>query len=322
MAIIAIAYSDIHHAIWNQYNFLNRRLSDSIEVEKIIKLASKKYKVPVLFCGDLLHKDKYMSNELMAYLLPALNKLHSSGHKTYAISGNHDQDGENTKDNPAYSYISTFSNIFPNFECIDFGDVRTENFHVFGIPYLTHDIGLKQLIKEVSEKRSKKLPNILMLHTTLPGATDTNDMQMITHLDNSIYELLADFDLVLTGHIHAPMKLAKNVYQLGAPNHQRKTDKGKELGYWLIHDNLKMEFVHIKQMPKFIELEPGQEFPDSHNFYYHRETNKVDTTENVVDTGTAFNNIFDKEKLAKNFLKATNVKDKQKKQALLKAIEE
>ena len=113
MEPLAIIYSDIHHALWNSFNNHYRRTNNALKVEKIIKLKAKRLKVPILFAGDLVHKDKNMTNELMDLVLPKLNTLFSSGEDTYAISGNHDQAKENTLDNPSVSYINTFSKLFP-----------------------------------------------------------------------------------------------------------------------------------------------------------------------------------------------------------------
>jgi len=318
MEPIAIIYSDIHHALWNSYNHHYRRTKNGLKVEKIIKLKAKLLKVPILFCGDLIHKDKNMTNELIDQTLPTFNKRFSSGPDTYAISGNHDQGKENTLDQPSYSYINTFSKVFPKLHCIDNQSIQTRKFKIHGVPYLTHDIGLNKAIKMRIKELARGWPNILLLHTNLPGALDTDGREMETHLKKDIYKLLKAFDMVLVGHIHAPMKLAKNVYQIGAPNHQRKTDRDMDLGYWTLYDTMEMIFTPIK-MPKFVELEFGETAPDTKDFYYNKPPAKAETKSTTKHNFSEVNN---RKRLAKNYLRERHIKDHEKAEALLKVIKD
>lgn len=315
---IAIIYSDIHHNVWGKFNKGNRRLKDSISIMKHIKYLSKRLKVPILFCGDMIHKEKNMSNDFMDLLLPKLKIVWSSGENTYAIDGNHDQSKENTIDKPSPSYINTFSKIFKTLICINHKSIETKNFVVHGIPYLTHDIGLLKAIDNRLKQKIDDKINILLLHTNLPGAKDTDDRVIETRLSKDIYDKLKQFDLVLTGHIHKPMKLANNVYQIGATNHQRKTDTKSKLGYWVLYNDLTMKFIELENIPKFIELKVGESFPDNKNFYYHKQKEKKNKNNKIIKD---FSKIDDKNKLAKDYLKEKGIKNKKKKAALFNILE-
>jgi len=312
-----IVYSDIHHNVWNQFNEGDRRIKETINVQKEIYLAAKKYKAPKLFIGDLLHNEKYITNKLLSYLLPHFKKIWGSEHNmTYAISGNHDQSEQNTPDYKSPSYIETFATIFPGLNCLDFKSETVGKITIHGIPYLTHDTGLLASIKKI--KRNTKGKNILMLHTTLPDTVDTDGRSIETiTIGNKVMRSLSKFDLVLVGHIHKPMKLKKNILQIGASSQQRKTDKDCDLGYWIIYEDLSYEFRPTKH-PKFIELPYGEEKPDNKNFYYNKE--KVIERKTFEVKSEKFSDVTNRNLIAKSYLKEKGIKDKQKKEALINTL--
>jgi len=315
---IAIVYSDHHLNIWNNNNQGNRRLTDGLQILKDIKLKAKTLGVPTLFAGDLLHKEKAISNELLDLLTPTFQKVWGSElNPTYAISGNHDQCQENTLEHQSPSYIRTFSRLFKGLYCIDNYSVipsMARKLVIHGVPYLTHNLGLEKAIKERVKEIKKGYINILLLHTTLPGAQDTDGREMDSNIKASTLKLLKQFDVVFVGHIHKPMKLGDNIYQVGAPNHQRKTDRDNNLGYCILYSDLTVEYVHLSNYPKFIELEYGKTAPDNKNFYYNKEKTQV------VQNNDANNNFSDTTnhtKLAKEYIKEKGITDKKKKRALI-----
>lgn len=302
---IAIAYSDCHFNIWNQFNEGNRRVKDVIQIQKILKLESLKLRVPILFMGDLFQNEKTISNKLLSMVLPHFKKMWGDTKSiTYAISGNHDQSEENTLSHSSPSYVDTLSKVFPGLVCMDFKSEKLTGFNIHGIPYLTHDLGFNKAIKNI--KLTKGSKNILMIHTTLPKSKDTDGREMQTEtISKKTLKLLEKFDLVLTGHIHMPMKLGNNIVQIGATNQQRKTDKDSDLGYWVIYEDFSTKFISL-DFPKFIELNYGEEKPDNKNFYY----NKPKIVEiNVRETDSKkFSDINDRTKLAKNYINQSSAK--------------
>ena len=124
---------------------------------KILKLKAKVLNVPILFTGDLLHKEKQVSNKLLSILLPFFKKIWgSSKYPTFAIDGNHDQCEENTLDHESPSYIKTFSQIYKGLNCVNNESVEYNNLMIHGVPYLTHDLGLNQAIDNRIKKINKK----------------------------------------------------------------------------------------------------------------------------------------------------------------------
>lgn len=319
---IAIAFSDLHLEIWKQHNEGNRRLENAKDVLRKIKLLCKKHRVISLFPGDLFHKEKSLSNELLFETLPFFKKLWEKGDfVTVAISGNHDQTKQNLIGNESPSYIKTLSKTFDGFKCIDFSSYKlNDEVMVYGVPYITHDLGLIDYINSIDLKLSNK--NILMLHTTMPNAKDTDGREVHSNLHQTeFYKALERFDLVLCGHIHSPFYFhvgLTNIVQVGAPQQQRLTDKNCKMGYWLIYDDLEVEFVHFSKYPRFIEISDYSEKINDGNFYVIKPKKKE--RKGSTEVRRKFDNSNSKSKLARNYLKQKGIKDKAKKEALIQIL--
>lgn len=315
--IKAVIYSDLHLENWKNHNEGGRRTKNGLEVLKRIKLICKVYKAPALFAGDLFHKEKHITNYLLQQTFPMLSKAFGSEKiPTYAITGNHDQSQSNLLDKPSPSYIETLAKTFKGLKCIDLDKVSFEDWDLYGIPYITHDLGLVNYINNIDIDTGKV--NVLMLHTTMPGVKDTDGREVLSHLQPTEFEkAIGRFDIVISGHIHKPMtfKIGKTtVVQVGAPQQQRFTDRDCEMGYWLMYDNFELEFKPWKDFPKFIEIEEGVKKPDNKNFYVVRPKKREAKT-NIVKQDN-FDMKLSGTKLARNYCKEKGIKDKDKKKAL------
>lgn len=320
--VIALVYSDLHIECWKNFNEGNRRLKNSLDVIKTVNLEAKKLKVPKLFTGDLFHKEKGLSNELLMLSLPKVFKYFNSGEITYAITGNHDQSQENTPDRQSPSYIQTLSKICKSLECIDNNSIELKNMVLHGVPYFTHDIGLIETINNFKIIKGKS--NILMLHTTMPGARDTDGRVMESHFSTEkFYEAISKFNLVLSGHIHKPEEFkikGTTVVQVGAPQQQRFTDRDCEMGYWKIYDNMTVEFIPLNY-PKFIAISDLSKKPNDGNFYVLEKQEKTKIVDNNIKRSFKSTN---RVVLAKNYCKEKSIKDPKKRKALsnvLKSVE-
>lgn len=321
--VLFVVYSDLHGEIWKNHNEGLRRTHNAMDVMKRVKMVSKINKCPILFAGDLFHKEKHLSNKLLDQFLPHLSKMWgSSKYKTYAITGNHDQSEQNLIGNESPSYIRTMANTFKGIECIDFKTAEFETCVVHGIPYLTHDLGLLEYANKI--KFSEKKVNILMLHTTIPETIDTDGREIPSHLNKNEYErTMGKFDIVITGHIHSPHSwhIGKtDIIQVGAPQQQRYTDRDCEMGYWLIFQDFSFEFVPMKKYPKFVGLERGESKPDNKNFYVEVESYKKKDKDKIVIVNNDFGNDITGKKLALNYCKEKKVKNPRKRKALIAAL--
>lgn len=318
--IEAIIFSDLHINKYAKFNQGNRRTLNALDVLRNIKLLTKRHKTVSLFLGDLFHKEKNITNELLGDTLPFLSKMWGNGNfKTYAITGNHDQSSFNTVENQSPSYINTLSKTFPGLVCMDFKIERFDTWDLYGVPYLTHDIGLIDTVKNF-ELDVKKV-NVLMLHTTMPNARDTDNRTVKSNLAQVQFErTMGRFDIILCGHIHKPemYDIGKTrVIQVGAPQQQRATDRNCDMGYWIMYNNFEFEFVPFKHYPKFIELPAGTKPPDNKNFYTFAEVKKAKTKQVNLQK---FSTKLSGRKLAKNYLKVKAIEDKDKKIALTETL--
>lgn len=321
--VLAVVFSDLHLEIWKQHNENNRRLDNAKDVLKKIALISKKYKAISLFAGDLYHKERALTNNILAETLPFFKKIWGPGKlRTLAITGNHDQSEQNTLNKQSPSYIKTLSQVFDGLECIDFKSEKIEDdIIIHGVPYLTHDLGLVDYINKIDIKLAYQ--NILMLHTTLPNTKDTDGRDIHSNLkDTEFYNALKRFDLVICGHVHAPiafdLDLSCKVIQVGAPQQQRLTDKNCDMGYWLIYDDLETEFIPFKSYPKFVEIDDLKQKVDTKNFYVLKKVRKerISSIQKVRN----FDPIQNKVRLAKNYLKQKGIDSKEKKTALIQIL--
>ena len=106
---------------------------------------------------------------------------------------------------------------------------------------------------------------------------------------------------------------------IGAPNHQRRTDRGCKLGYWKIYSDLSMQFVHLKQFPKFVDVESEEGIKDDGN-YYTVIASKSRVV--AVEDTPQINRELTKKSMVRRYMKAKGIKDKEKKATLLKVIKE
>lgn len=316
-SIVAIAFSDLHIHNFKAFNHNGRRLSNCISVLEDIGKTAEEHNVPVLFPGDLIHNPKVIENNTLFQLI--------SGYKNFlykvpffAINGNHDMSQKNTINHKSRSYLDTMDVIFPNFQNISMDYVKYDDMVVFGIPYLNGNIGFKRKIKEFV-KIAKEYPNekkILLFHGDWPGAVNSHEYEIkdTEGLPKNLDNYLKAFDLVLCGHIHLPQKLGKNVWMLGSPQHQNWGDRNAEMGYWLIYRYRDPEFVYLDKYPKFREYQKG-ELIDDHDFWVETISEGVNKLDEANSRG--FDIRLNKVKIAKNYLKANKITDKDKKEVLI-----
>lgn len=251
-----------------------------------------------------------MDQELAEICYNEINKLDL---RIRAISGNHDMKKVSKIGEKPFSWLYTLPSNF-----IDIMDYKQDTLSSYnqdiilhGVPYIDHNIGLCEYLKNLKLDKSKK--HILMLHTDYPGAKDTDDRE-IDSVENLNINILNRFDLIICGHIHKPQRLSKKVYMIGAPNQQRRTDMNCKLGYWLIMEDLTMKFVELSDFPKFIDVESEEDVKDDGNYY------TLITRETIVESDNKIHKGLSKKKLVRLYLKYNNIKDKEKKECLLDII--
>lgn len=319
--VVGIVFSDLHINLWNKFNQENKRTLNHFRVLFLIKSLCMKYGCPALFCGDLFHKPEYMENEMLEKVMDVFDELDWDNWKMYTISGNHDMSKSNTKENQSPSWIKTLSRRYEFLESIDFNSVVVNNdFAVHGVPYLDHNKGLNDYVKNIEIIKGRKdldIPNILLLHTDYPGARDTDGVE-VGSVENLNVNIVSRFDLVLIGHIHKPQRLSKKVYMVGAPLQQRRTDKNCDLGYWKLYSDMSMKFIPFEEFPKFIDVEKEEDIKDDGNYYtvISKQVEELDNTTNKITRNLS------KKRLVSRYLRKKGIKDPKKKSLLIDIIKE
>jgi DNA repair exonuclease SbcCD nuclease subunit len=313
MKPIAIIFSDLHMNIWSKFNEGNARTLNHFKVLSCVRDICIKHHIPALFFGDFFHKADGLSIELLELMDEHLSNFDFpiDQFRVLSISGNHDLKLVNTIKSPKYSLVKYLSNRYSWFNCIDFMSVPiSSNVMVHGVPYIDHNIGLTEYLKNLEFTEGYK--NILLLHTDYPGAKDT-DGREIDSVENLNINTLNRFDLVLCGHIHKPQRLSKKVYMIGAPLQQRRTDAKCKLGYWKLYPDLTLKFIELEGFPKFIDVESSDEIKEDGNYYTVLPKNtrvQVNAEHNITKQ-------LSKKSLAKQYMKERGISDKKKKKLLI-----
>ena len=73
--VIAIVFSDLHLGKYNKFNQEYKRTLSLFRVLFDIRKICNKYKVPAIFCGDLLHKQEVIENDFYSILTEKFLKL-------------------------------------------------------------------------------------------------------------------------------------------------------------------------------------------------------------------------------------------------------
>jgi len=302
--------SDFHIHNWKQFNPKGERLKLDLDLLRFFSLLAKELGVPFLFSGDLFDNEKALSNKVITKTLIAYKNTFEKLKVLFiGISGNHDQDEANTLDQPSTSYLQGFNAAYETFLLIDNTWVESQGCLVMGIPYLSHNIGLKKQLKAFRKVKTDKR-KILLIHTDLHGAKDTSGREVGTteNIGRDFKRMFKGFDLVLSGHIHLPQIIEPGlVYMCGSPKHQNRGDMGSKMGYWIIYDDLSLEFKPITDYPKFKEYYEGEELPDTKNYYtpVARAKAKED-----VSSSTRFHTKTPRAKIVKRWAKEVGVKSK------------
>ena len=316
--VIYIAFSDIQIEDWKQFSIKHSRLEHNGNILQKIYSAAKIHKCPVLFGGDLYDNNNGLSNLVLNESFKWFNRFKKKGIKILAISGNHDQSEKNTLSNKSPSYIDMMATIYSNFTCLDNAYLRENGYIVAGVPYYSSpDDFLKSLrviSKNMEQHREKK---ILLIHTHLPGASEPSGFKLDSDLPKNIYKELKQFDLVLSGHIHKPQELSSNVINMGATHHQRSSDTGCTMGYYLIYNDLSTKFVPLN-IPEFVYIKDEAEAKNDYDFYILVEEAQEEGEGEEVSNNFKPNAL--PKTLAKEYLKAKNIKSKYKLKTLQKYL--
>lgn len=315
--VVFVAFSDIQIEDWKRFSENHSRLEDNGRILMKVRDLCMQYSCPALFCGDLLDDPKAIKNYTFQRTFDWLNAMKKAKVDIYAIPGNHDQSEKNSLNHESPNYVKTLSNVYSNIIDVSFTTVVSRGIYIHGIPYLSDNRDFVKAVKTLIAKTKfgKGSKHILLIHTDVPGAKEPNGRE-VSHenIPRDIYNLMEPFSLVLSGHIHKGQQIYENIYMLGATHQQRASDRGCEMGVWLVYDNMKLKFIPLG-MPEFKYIKEGKDIPQDGNFYIEvPEETSTDVTK------VEFNSGHDPAKLGRNYLKQKGIKSKSKRELLIKYL--
>jgi len=304
--VIAVAFADIHLHKFRAFNVDNSRLHYSLQAWATIARIAKELEVPVLFAGDLFHNPKEVENQTMSMALKCYNaNFERQGINCYAISGNHDMSEKNSVTHTSPTHLDSFQH-FKTFKKLDWGTAYiNKDWDVCGLPYFNSDKDIWVALRNRAFWNNITKKKILLIHSDLPGAV-TPEGFTVNETEFIKLKHFKDFNIVLSGHIHKPQKLGKNIYMLGSPIHQNLGDEGNENGYWLICDDGTAVFKPLSTFPKFRRLKQGEK--PYNDLDYFIEPTEVLAEESAESNEFSLNN--SRKKLAKQYCASTGIKKK------------
>jgi DNA repair exonuclease SbcCD nuclease subunit len=270
----------------------------------------------------MFHDGARLSNYVLNDIFKCFNWFKDNGIKIYCISGNHDMSEKNAYKHISPSYINMLDTIYPNIINLDFKTQINGDYILCGIPYINGNVGFSDLVTDILDKNKKtNKSTILITHSDLPGARNPNgfDISTVENIPTNISKFFRGFDLVLSGHIHNPQKLTKNVIMVGAPYQQKASDSGWDMGIWKLYDDLSLKFIKNKKSPKFIYIDENEEPINEHDFFIKIPQPKKFNKENKE---VVFKANDTRTKLAKKYLKVKGIKSKPKRNILIKYLNE
>jgi DNA repair exonuclease SbcCD nuclease subunit len=175
------------------------------------------------------------------------------------------------------------ANLFPDV-IVNIADINYPiawgNFRIWGIPFLRYNDGLADSVDMIRETLHEDFINVLMIHTVLPGSTDTDDREITEQGKplGSLSEMFDGFNLILCGHIHKHYYFGGGIYNVGAPIQQRLTDMGSRMGWLLVGSDGEGETVTKITPAKLPEFKyyKGEEPPDTLHFWIKVPEEKIE----------------------------------------------
>lgn len=317
--VIAIATADWHLHKFQNFDKDGSRLNWALKAARHIMKQAQKLNVPILFAGDLIHTPKSIETETNA-LIQEL--FHKNPTWFVSISGNHDMSERNGNKVRSPSHLNSLQH-HNNFMLLDKENKpwRIGGALVWGIPYMNSETDLRERIDDLKRiVKNYKGIKILMLHSDMPGAKTPEGFTLgeVESIPKNLDEFFKGWDLVICGHIHRRQRLSKKVVMLGCPIQQIECQVKYKYGYWEIMDDASIRFVDMPDYPKFVRLEPGGVPWNNRDYFIEPE---VVLAEEEVQVGE-FNINASRSKLAKSYLALRQIKNKPKRRALIKILNE
>lgn len=206
--------------------------------DDIVKIYDKHRCTGIVDLGDTTDDRSSIPINTLDVLGAGLDKLPNASN--WKLTGNHEQFFRDTSINNRYLFSQKF-------KVIDNRSVHTVgNTSGFFASYPADHADLAEWISK--EARRVRGPKILFGHFQVEGAYYQGG-QALTGIPKSV---LADFDLVMLGHIHLPQSVTPKIHYVGSPFQQDWGETGQSKRVGIVNtETLSVEWVPLTGYPEY-----------------------------------------------------------------------
>lgn len=248
-------HTDQHYGVRNDnpifYNIARKNL------DKFIDTCAREKVEQVFLLGDLVDRRKYLNQRTLAevhYFFRQLTKLKVPVH---IIPGNHDS---YLRDSLEYNWPFELHlrEVYDFVHLYDEGPKEVDD--ILFVPWICEE-NEERCFNAIKDTKAR----ICLGHFELNGFSFYRGGAVCS--DGHDSSLLNRFDLVLSGHFHAPSRRA-NVCYVGAANAYTWSDYGDKRGFSILEtESLALEFFENEHSPfKVLEYDESGPDPDPRDF--------------------------------------------------------
>jgi DNA repair exonuclease SbcCD nuclease subunit len=215
-------------------------VSNLKESEKLLRFivdTAVKNKVDVIeFLGDLMDTHSVIRSEVLNFWRMWFNIIDSLNIKTFALVGNHDQNGDTEREQSVNS-LNVFDGVYKNITIVN---KRIEHNRIMYLPHF----GKPETFLAMTHSLLNPFPKstLLVAHQTFIGAEYESGFPAEDGIDiDSIPQ-----EAIISGHIHKSQQIGK-VFYTGAPRWLKSTDADTDKGIWIFEHNKENPAIYVKE---------------------------------------------------------------------------
>jgi len=302
--------SDVHVGNYTYGNKDFSRLDNTLySLVDTFEIAKENNSTNILLAGDFFDKNSLDGSVIYRTIKVLKNMFNKyKDINILAITGNHELEQKNIIGKAIVSSLQWLELIFPDrFIIIDhqYREIN-DKVSVVGIPYFEFPEMFDECLVDMTKKIDKSKTNILMIHQCLPFDNIPTDM----NLDLPEYR---QYDLVVSGHIHASFDIEGFIISPGSPLGRDFGDVNhSDKGIMLYDEKTNTITKEYLDFPKFIYT--SDNMYDNINEDYVKLVPSDDVLKELegVDCEDDTNHVstsLSKADMLKNYLEAINNKD-------------
>lgn len=223
------------------------KLQDSIWAIDVIRQAAARRDInTVLTLGDFFHDRESIPTDALSAADTIMDKIKQSGQEWLLFPGNHDMFLKMSWEINSVKHLRHQATVLDRITLIEVGGRR-----MWVLPFVEHEDAYMQLVRQISKHTTPE--DVLLTHIGVHQAV-LNECFALKHWSTVDFDD-SPFELVLSGHFHLHQDVGKVVYP-GSPIPFRFDEGTRPHGFLILDtDNLKWEFVDIRQEAKEIGMD-------------------------------------------------------------------